>query len=81
MDIEEARALIKATDRDITQNQEIFRGLQILARYDNDIRYAFEHDQMYCNNFEETIEQMTSEEVKLMAQLGWFEEEESWSHF
>lgn len=40
----EARSLLSTTSTDRTQKQRFLRGLQILARYDEDLRPRFVHD-------------------------------------
>ncbi len=79
---DEALQIIDATEVDYSQNQRILRGLQILAKYIEklDDQTAFEHDQMYVNDFEEAVASMTKEDVVELAACGWFECEDSWSH-
>ncbi len=83
MTSEEALRIMGVTQGDYTQKHRILRGLTILAKYiDNlDTDTAFEHDQIYAGDFEATVAQMSLEEVTEMAQCGWFESEDSWSHF
>jgi len=80
---EDALQIIKDTKTDYDQKQRIVRGLQIIAKYDDglDFRIAFEHDIMYASSFDSTVEEMTKEEVTEMSILGWFMEEDSWTHF
>lgn len=83
MNTAEALQIIKEAKTDYSQKNHIARGLLILAKYNDDMNnsIAFEHDQMWACDFEETVEKMTREEVVEMATLGWFENNESWSHF
>ena len=81
MEVEEARALLEKTESDYSGKQNFFKGLQILAKYDEDIDPSFEHDQIWISEFEETVTKMTPEEVELMGKYGFFEDEDSWSHF
>lgn len=78
---EEALTIIKNTKVEYDKPQRFVRGLNILAKYDNDIDPSFEHDQCWASDFDSTIEKMTREDVEALAQCGWFESEESWSHF
>ena len=78
---EEALQIIEETERDYKQKQHILRGLQILAKYDDDLRLSFEHDQMWVCDFNETVTLMTKEDVAELARYGWFESQDSWSHF
>jgi hypothetical protein len=77
----EALKLIKATATDYSNKQHVLRGLAILAKYDDDISPQFEHDQMYCCDFKETVAKMSREEIEEMSRCGWFESEDAWSHF
>ena len=80
---DEALKIIEETEADYSQKQRVLRGLQILAKYDQnlDAHTSFEHDQIYVNDFEEAVVQMTKEDVVELAVCGWFESEDSWSHF
>lgn len=58
----------------------ILEGIAIIRKYDPDewlIQPA--HDTIYAGNYELTYAQMTEDEHKLMAALGWFEDEGSWA--
>jgi hypothetical protein len=68
---------------DYSQKRPIIRGLLILDKYDErlDYSFSFEHDQMWAADFEDTVKKMTVEEVTEMAHLGWFEDQDSWSHY
>jgi hypothetical protein len=82
VDIEKARVLIDKTAVDLSQKQRILRGLQIIAKYDDDIECILEYDEMYASNFSKTVVQMTEEEVKELARLGWNESGvNSWSYY
>lgn len=81
MNINDARALIEKVDTNHIIKNRVFLGMQILARYDDDIDIGTGHDIIYVSNFDETVEKMTAEEVERMAVLGWFESEESWAKF
>lgn len=59
----------------------ILEGLQILTKYSDETDYAFEHDQCWFHDYEETITKMSDEDFIRMYELGWFEDENSWSHF
>jgi hypothetical protein len=77
----EALEILEETRKDYTQKQRIFRGLQILAKYDDNLQFAFEHDQVFVADFDLTVEKMVREEVVELATCGWFLSEDSWSHF
>jgi len=83
MDINKAKELIEKTDRSFSERHQIMKGLQILAKYENDVDCYFEHDRIYASNFEETVSKMSEDDVLQMAKLGWFHDEENeyWTHF
>ncbi len=78
---ERALQIIDETEANYYLNQKILRGLQILARYDEKLDCNFEHDQMWVGDFEAAVGKMAEEEVWEMARLGWFEADDSWSHW
>lgn len=55
----------------------IIEGMQIIAKHTKD-QYCVqgEHDQIYCGEFDLPL---SEEEKKRMSELGWFEDNESWS--
>ncbi len=77
----EADELLSASRSDPPQKQRVFRGLQVLTKYDDNLHFACEHDQMFVGNIDETREKMTREDVIELALCGWFISQESWSHF
>lgn len=81
MNREEALKLIETTRTDFNSKQHFARGIAILAKYDDDIDPSFEHDQTWIAIFDETVAKMSREDIIEMARCGWFESEESWSHF
>ena len=84
MNLERARALLEETESDFTLRSPVLSGLQILSDYDDNIQCRFEHDQMWVCDFEATVKAIPDHlwyHVACLARLGWFESEESWSHF
>lgn len=79
--IEHARGILATIPTDRSQKQRLFRGLQILTQYDENVHYSFRSDQLFCADFTATAARMNQEEVEEMAKLGWFEAEEAWSLF
>jgi len=83
MDIDKAKEIIGNTETDFTFKNRVLVGMMILSDYaeagPEDPR--FEHDQMWYVDFEETVEKMSESTVEMMAKLGWFEDEEAWSHY
>ncbi len=76
-----ALELLEKHEANYDKKQLFFRGLVILAKYDDDIDVSFAHDAMWCCDFDKTIKKMTEEECIELAECGWFEDEDSWSHF
>ena len=63
---------------------DLLEGMKIIAESLKDEKYidkAAEHDVFYYGSFEKSIFNMTEEQVRRMAQLGWGEEYDSWRHF
>lgn len=78
---EEAQHIMEQVKPSYTEKQRVIRGLNILAKYDDDLSIAFEHDQMYTGDFETLIAHMTPEDLQELTLCGWFESQDSWSHF
>jgi hypothetical protein len=93
MDVEKAKLIIKENIfyNDSSQTHAIMRGLQILAKYEEDIvPDLMEHGVFKACGFDKTVERMSEEEVVLMAKMGWYFEEEGkcfeeeigcWAHY
>lgn len=84
MDIEKAKDLIKKeNDHDFPEKNVVMRGLQILAKYEDNVLPQFDHDKILVSDFEKIVEQMSEEDVIQMAKLGWFYDKENdcWVHF
>jgi len=83
MDIERAKDLIEENDFDFSEKNVVMHGLQILAKYEENIMPQFGHDIIWASNFDKTVIQMPEEEVVRMAKLGWVYDEENdcWAHY
>jgi len=83
MDIDKAREIIHDTGTDLTIKNRVPVGMMILSGYaEADLEDPiFEHDQIWYVDFEETVAQMGESTVTMLAKLGWFEDEDAWSHF
>jgi len=79
--VEEAKEIIEKTEIDFELKSRIPRGLSVLMQFSDDIECSCEHDQIWCADFEATVAKMGEGAVEMMAKLGWFEDEEAWSHF
>ena len=42
---------------------------------------ASEHDEFFYGSFEESVANLTEEQVRYLARLGWGEDCDSWRHF
>ncbi len=88
MDTNEAKELIETTDMDSSEKHQIMRGLQIIAKYKDDVDCYFEHERIYIivyangSNFEEIVSKMSKRDVLQMAKLGWVfdEKQDCWAH-
>lgn len=65
-----------------TQNPLVI-GACILAMYQPNFEFDFQHDVLYAADFEETVEKMSEQEITTMAEVGWGYDEElnSWYLF
>jgi len=79
--VKEALEIIQKTETDYKIKSRIPKGFVILMQFSDDIECNCEYDRLWAGNFEETVKKMGEGDVTSMAQLGWFEDEESWSHF
>ncbi len=82
MDIDKAKEILANTSTDFDIKNRVLIGMAILASYvvSGAAEPRFEHDQMWYINFEETVVDMSESTVTTLAELGWFEDEEAWSH-
>jgi hypothetical protein len=81
MDLDKAYALYEEVRHKYKEKHTVMKGLQILAKYNDDTECWFAHDIMYCCSFIETVKKMTEEDYIMMLELGWGEQEEAWYHF
>lgn len=81
MTVADALKIIQKTEPDYKAKSRVPKGFAILMQFSDNIECHCEHDQLWTGNFEEIVEKMGEGAVESMAVLGWFEDEESWSHF
>ena len=82
MDPQEVRELIENTAFSGEKINTIRKGLQIFEKYIKDVDICAEHDEIYVGGDFDTITlKMTEEDVRELARLGWFVQEDSWAHF
>jgi len=79
MDVEKVKEILEREETNYVMKNEILRGLVILSKYDDDMEISAEHDIIYACSFEKTATKMTTDDIKKMGRLGWFESEESWA--
>lgn len=82
MDVDKAIEILENTDTDFDIKNRVLLGMTILASHAEPDVYEprFEHDQMWYADFEDTVTKMSEGTVEMMAKLGWFEDEDAWSH-
>jgi hypothetical protein len=89
MDITEAREIIlkvgEAYEPFGGEGDPIMDGLNLLSALEpkKTLELHPGHDQIWAGtlNFEESVQLMSAEQVRKMAEWGWFEDEDSWSKF
>ena len=84
---EEAIKILEESEWKHDSIDRIYEGLTILHKYDRNgdenWSYSFQHDQFWVGaaDFDDYVERMSDEDIKRMGELGWMEDEDSWSHF
>lgn len=90
MNVEEAHAILEDEDdkwphKDAPKVQcDLLEGMKLIAESLKDEGYihsAAEHDVFYYGEFETSVANMTEDQVRRMARLGWGEEYDSWRSF
>jgi len=87
MTTDEAKAIIDSIEGSYTVKavgkvDRIYDGLTLMKKYHSNIRYAVGRNQIWCGvDFDESVAEMSDEDVRSMAEMGWFQDEDSWSHF
>jgi len=66
---------------DYTVKNRALKGLQIFAKYNDDIQLAYEHDIIYAESLEKSLEYLTEEDVQELSRLGWIIDTDSWAHY
>lgn len=57
----------------------VYEGLLIIGQYDPHSDFYAAHEQIWFGDYQKTFEQMTDKEFERLKELGWFEDEDSWS--
>ena len=65
---------------EIIKNED-YLGMKVLVSAGIEIDIQAEHDQYWVAGFEESLELLNEEDVTLLNRYGFFEDEDSWSHF
>ena len=90
MKLKEAQAILKDEEDngDYKNPPEIkcgvLEGMKIIAESLKDEDYidtSAEHDVFYYGDFEKTVANLTEEQIRYLARLGWGEEYDCWYHF
>lgn len=72
-------------DVSTTTGNKILFGLQVLYKYSINLELHSEHDQLWAGGKDMTQEEMcvimSEVDIGRMEKLGWFKDEESWSHW
>ena len=61
------------------KEHRILSGMNLIAKYEPDADIHAEHDIICFGRYQPDL--MTKEERGQMERWGWFEDEESWSHY
>lgn len=61
----------------MTTFQKIIQGLTIINEHDPDTDFCADHDQIWCGD----IRKFPADAKNQLENLGWFDNENSWSHF
>lgn len=81
MTVDAAIEIIAEDLADYSLKSRIPKGLAILMTVSDDVEVRVGHDQIWAEDFEATVTKMSEAQVREMALLGWFEGEDSWTHF
>jgi len=82
VEIDKAREILESTQIDFAIKNQVLQGMVILSGLaEKPGEPIFEHDQAWYTDFEETVTKMDEDTVTTLAKLGWFEDEDAWSHF
>ena len=85
MDVDQAKSIIADVSRDMSADNGVLHGLNLISEtlpdFDTDTDFCAEHDQIFAAPFGESVALMSEEQIRQMAAWGWFEAEDSWSHF
>lgn len=57
------------------------KGMNLLSKYVSQLDIESGHDIIYVCDFNSTVEKMSEDEVKILAEYGFFNEEDSWAFF
>lgn len=64
-------------DPDLQGTNRILAGLALISGYDQNADFACDHDQLWFGDYE----RVPNHEHPILESWGWFESEDSWSHF
>lgn len=75
-----AKQLLYDTEVVFGSKNDIATGFAILARYDEDLRVAFEHDICYVGDVNTLALLLTEKELITLGKGGWFIDEDAFAH-
>lgn len=90
MNVEEANKILEdESDNWSLENEpkvqcDLLEGMKIIAESLKDAEYissAAEHDVFYYGDFEKSVANLTEDQIRYLAKLGWREEYDSWTSF
>jgi hypothetical protein len=60
--------------------KDILNGINLILKYESDATFATEHDEIFFGSAD-VKEAMTPEELILLEEWGWFEDQDSMKHY
>ncbi len=83
MTIERASEVMESVEYDYEQKNVIVQGLNIMAKYCEDVEIAADHDEIWAGPHDsDAIEHMSEEDLRELARLGWsIDDGDSFHHF
>ena len=77
---EQKRILRKSNSEEVMNNANLVEGIKIIAKYVDSEQHNFAtgHDQIWFCDYDKVTDE---NDVQKLIELGWFEDEDSWSAF
>lgn len=74
---EERSELLESLETDHTIKNRILKGLQIFAKYTDDVMVEPAHDEIFAGCKNEENDKITKEDLLELGKLGWMADDES----